>query len=238
MVTRQSRPSRRKSEVLKQPLPAVSTFASELTEVNVGANLRAIRTEQGLSIRVLAEMSGLNVNTLSMIENNKTSPSVSTLQRLASALRVPITAFFELGQETRSIVFQRVGQRRSVAFEHGTLEDLGGGLSLHGGVPLLVSLDPGSTSGGDPIVHTGLEFVYCLEGCVTYVIGEERYELQPGDSLIFEAHLPHRWGNFGSLSSRSLLILCPTDQRDRPHERHFSFSESLARGSSGIGGEK
>jgi len=217
---------------------AISVLADEMTEVNVGASLRAIRTEQGLSIRALAEKSGLNANTLSMIENSKTSPSVSTLQRLAAALRVPITAFFELGRERQSVVFQRVGQRRRVAFDHGSLEDLGGGLSIQGGVPLLVSLNPGSTSGDEPIVHTGLEFVYCLEGCLTYTIGEQRFDLNPGDSLLFEAYLPHRWGNLGSQPSRSLLILCPSDERDRPHERHFTLIESPASGLTGHGGEK
>ena len=227
----------------RKPRPNLSEIASPFSllkdawnEVNVGANLRELRNQQGISMRALAALSGLNVNTLSMIENNKTSPSVSTLQRLAAALRVPITAFFKVEQEPRSVVFQRAGQRRRVAFEHGVLEDLGGGLSLLGGVPLLVSLEPGSHSGEEAIVHTGLEFVYCLEGCLTYFIREARYELTAGDSLLFEAHLPHRWGNFGSQPSRSLLILCPTDERDRPHERHFSL-ESLARGSSGQGGE-
>ncbi|MFN3309928.1 MAG: helix-turn-helix domain-containing protein, partial [Anaerolineales bacterium] len=146
MVVHPSRP-RRKARQHQQPLSPLLTFTAERGEVDVGASLRAIRTQQGLSIRALAERSGLNVNTLSMIENNKTSPSVSTLQRLATALDVPITAFFEFGREQCSVVFQRAGQRRRVTFEQGSLENLGGGLSLHGGVPLLVSLDPGSTSG-------------------------------------------------------------------------------------------
>lgn len=230
-VPKSPRQKRKNRYLPDHPIPPISTLTEEI-EVNVGASLRAIRNRQGLSIRALAELSGLNVNTLSMIENNKTSPSVSTLQRLATALRVPITAFFDLGREHPSVVFQRAGQRRRVVFEHGSLENLGGGLSLHGGIPLLVSLNPGSTSGAEPIVHTGLEFVYCLEGCLTYIVGEDRYDLEPGDNLLFEARLPHRWGNFSSQPSRSLLILCPTDERDRLHERHFSL-EALARGSSG-----
>jgi quercetin dioxygenase-like cupin family protein len=49
----------------------------------------------------------------------------------------------------------------------------------------------------------------------------KHYSLDAGDSLIFEAHLPHRWFNDGYLPSRSLLILCPSDDRDHPDERHF-----------------
>lgn len=233
MTTHTQRLERRTRRARQQIMQSISALTHETTEVNVGASLRALRKKQGLSIRALAEMSGLNVNTLSMIENNKTSPSVSTLQRLATALHLPITAFFEMEQEQRTVVLQRRGQRRRVAFDQGSLEDLGGGLSLHGGVPLMVSLDPSSNSGDDPIVHTGLEFVYCLEGILTYFIQDERYDLEPGDSLLFEAHLPHRWGNFSSQPSRSLLILCPTDEHDRPHERHFSLQEDFVHSSSG-----
>ncbi len=58
-----------------------------IAKISVGRRLRELRAEQDLSIRALAEKSGLNANTLSLIENSKTSPSVSTLQQLAGALR-------------------------------------------------------------------------------------------------------------------------------------------------------
>jgi quercetin dioxygenase-like cupin family protein len=72
-------------------------------------------------------------------------------------------------------------------------------------------------------VHTGVELVYCLEGCLEYEVDGQLHQLNPGDSLVFEAHLPHRWRNAGETPSRSLLLLCPADERDRPDERHFSF---------------
>lgn len=105
------------------------------------------------------------------------------------------------------------------------LEDLGAGLTLRGGLPLLVTLEMGADSGPAPIVHTGHELVYCLEGCLTYTIEDQSYYLEPGDSLLFEAHLPHCWGNTGEIPSRSLLILCPSDENDRPTERHFTQEE-------------
>ncbi|MCD4673580.1 MAG: helix-turn-helix domain-containing protein, partial [Anaerolineaceae bacterium] len=64
-------------------------------EVLVGRKLRELRTQQGLSLRALAERSGLNVNTLSLLENGKSSPSLSTLHQLALTLNVPIALFFE-----------------------------------------------------------------------------------------------------------------------------------------------
>ncbi|HLE13501.1 MAG TPA: cupin domain-containing protein [Anaerolineales bacterium] len=194
---------------------------SAFQEIDVGRRLRELRSEKRLSLRTLAEMSGLNFNTLSLIENSKTSPSVGTLQQLASALEVPITAFFEVEPAQKSVVYQKSGQRPRAVFEHGLFEDLGAGLIMRGGQPLLVSLEVGSESGPTPIVHTGHEFVYCLEGRLTYLIEENVFHLEPGDSLIFEAHLPHRWWNQGDIPSRSLLILCPTDENDQPSKRHF-----------------
>jgi transcriptional regulator with XRE-family HTH domain len=198
-----------------------ATSNSSGYDLDVGRCLRKLRTRRGLTIRSLAEQSGLNVNTLSLIENSKTSPSVSTLQQLASALDVPITAFFEIDTPRNNISYQKAGQRPRAAFAHGTLEDLGAGLTLHGGQPFLVTLEPKADSGSTPIVHTGLELVYCLEGHLSYTIEDQVYPLDPGDSLLFEAYLPHCWENTGETASRSLLIMCPTDESDRPTERHF-----------------
>lgn len=199
-----------------------SQSVGSISSVNVGQRLRILRAGQGLSIRALAEKSQLNVNTLSMIENGKTSPSVATLQQLAFALETPITAFFESGIPKNKIAYHTASQRQKVAFAHGTLEDLGAGMISRGAEPFLVALDPHAESGPDPIVHTGREFVYCLEGCLTYTIEDQVFQLEPGDSLLFEAHLPHRWQNLGAVPSRSLLVLCPSDAQDRPTERHFA----------------
>jgi transcriptional regulator with XRE-family HTH domain len=188
---------------------------------DIGRCLRELRARRNLSIRTLAGQSGLNANTLSLIENSRTSPSVSTLQQLANALDVPITAFFKTDTPKNNISYQKAGQRPRAAFTHGTLEDLGAGLTLRGGQPFLVTLKPKANSGSTPIVHTGLELVFCLEGQLSYIIEEKVYLLDPGDSLLFEAYLPHCWQNPGETASRSLLIICPTDENDHPTERYF-----------------
>ncbi len=189
--------------------------------VEVGRHLRELRAERGISIRSLADQSGLNVNTLSLIENGRTSPSVGTLQQLASALDVPITAFFERDAPKKDVAYLKASQRRRVSFAHGTLEDLGTGLTLRGGQPFLVTMKPKADSGPTPIVHTGHEFVFCLEGQITYTIEGSLYPLDPGDSLLFAAYLPHCWCNTGKTPSRSLLIMCPADDSDDPTGRHF-----------------
>ncbi len=219
---RQRRRRSRVAEGTSNEAPALPPVETTVEEIDVGGQLRRLRSENGLSIRALAELSGLNVNTLSLIENGKTSPSVSTLQQLAAALRVPIAAFFETDVPQKSLVYQKAGQRPRAAFSHGELEDMGAGLTLSGGKPLRLTLEAGADSGATPIVHTGHEFVYCLEGRLNYVVAGQSYLLEPGDSLIFEAHLPHRWFNPGDTASHSLLILCPADENDRPDERHFA----------------
>jgi transcriptional regulator with XRE-family HTH domain len=158
-----------------------------LDEIDVGRRLQELRAVRGLSMRALAEKSGLNVNTLSLIENQRTSPSVSTLQQLAQALQVPISAFFETDQGNKQVVHQKAGARPRAPFTHGSIEDLGVGMSRFGTEPLIVTLDPHADSGKTPIVHTGREFVYCLEGCIAYSVDTETYRLEPGDSLLFEA---------------------------------------------------
>jgi transcriptional regulator with XRE-family HTH domain len=204
-------------------LPVVGTAPSP--GVNVGGCLHKLRIERDLSIRALAEKSGLAVNTLSLIENAKTSPSVSTLQQLAVALDVPVTAFFETDTPESSVSYTRACQRPRMAFAHGTLEDLGAGLTERIVEPFVIVLEPNAGSGSHPIVHTGHEFVFCLQGRIVYTVEERPYLLEPGDSLLFESHLPHSWQNVDSEPSQALLVLCPTDVRDRPTERHFALQD-------------
>jgi len=190
-------------------------------EFDVGRRLREVRMGRGLSIRALAEQCNLNVNTLSLIENGHTSPSVSTLQVIAQTLQIPISTFFETNQDDNKVVHQRSGERPHATFTHGTMEDLGAGMARFGAEPLIITLKPKANSGKTPIVHTGREFVYCLEGRITYHVEDQPYTLEQGDSLMFEAYLPHRWQNDNASASRMLLVLCPLDERDQPSERHF-----------------
>ncbi len=73
----------------------------------------------GLSQRALAG-NGNDFNTLNLIENEKTSPNVSTLQQLADTLNVPITTFFRSVKERKEIVFQKAGERQKTIFSQGT----------------------------------------------------------------------------------------------------------------------
>lgn len=220
----QSYPKQRRRRGRRDFLEALqqSQKTEHIPLIKVGARLRDIRNDHNLSIRDLARRSGLNVNTLSMVENGKASPSLETLQQLAFVLDVPITAFFEDDRPEQKISHSKSGAREKVDFSHGTLEDLGAGLPSRGAETFLVTLNPHSNSGENLIVHTGRETVFCLEGLLTYTVEDQTFVLEPGDSLTFEAHLPHYWQNTGTVPARSLLVLCPSDDQDRPTERHFS----------------
>jgi transcriptional regulator with XRE-family HTH domain len=193
-------------------------------QTDVGRCLRELRAKHGYSLRGLAEESGLAVNTLSLIENRKVSPSVSTLQQIAMALGEPITAFFESREPSLSIVVSRRDARPKAGFAHGALEELGAGFADRSLVPLLIHLDPSAGAEMTPIVHTGPEFVYCLKGKLEYWIQDQLIGLGPGDSLVFEAHLPHCWRNPDAAPAEAILILSPSEARDRAADRHLAVA--------------
>jgi transcriptional regulator with XRE-family HTH domain len=198
--------------------PSVTTDGEQ---INVGERLRTLREDRSLSLRALADLSKLNVNTLSLIENNKSSPSVKTLNQVAEALNVPMAAFFEEEQPGTSVIYRKAVNRPQAKFSHGTLEDLGTGSEDCPFEAMIVEISPQAGSGGIPIVHTGHELVYCLQGEVLYKVADNAYKLQPGDSLVFEAHQPHSWNNANNSPARMILFLSPSDERDLPAERHF-----------------
>jgi transcriptional regulator with XRE-family HTH domain len=106
-------------------------------------------------MRALARESGLSANALSMIERGLTSPSVSTLSKLANALGVPITAFFREEPVRSRIVFSKAGDRNELTFMRGRWEGLGGE-RFEGRVDaFLITLEGGATSGPHGMLHTG-----------------------------------------------------------------------------------
>lgn len=198
------------------------SYANSPAEVLVGRKMRELRTQRGYSLRALADRSGLNVNTLSLVENGKSSPSVSTLQQLAQALEVPITTFFESTPHERKVIFTSADERPQALLGNTRMQNLGKDLAGNIVQPFVVTLEPGAGSGDRVIVHTGVEFVYCLSGSVLYQVDDVDFSLTTGDSLIFEAHLPHCWENLGSEPAQILLVLYPSDEHEEPGGRHFS----------------
>ncbi len=203
-------------------LQSAATYQESLCldDTLIGVRLRAFRKQQGLSIRALAEICGISVNTLSLIENDRTSPNVKTLKLLAGGLGLPIMSFFEEDKPKNGLVYQQQGQRPQMRFANGTLEKLGEGLPPLGAEPILVTLES-TKEIVQEISHAGREFIYCLEGHVTCVIADQTYPLLPGDSLLFNARAPHSWLNTHSEPSKLLVLFCPMEAHDQPAERHL-----------------
>ena len=190
--------------------------------IDVGSRLRELRQERGMSMRALARASGLSTNALSMIERARTSPSVSTLYKVADALEVPITAFFRVEPPKREIVFCSRKQRNRIDFPNGFWEGLGGELFIGHVEPFMLTLEPGATSGSFGMLHSGHEFVLCLQGQLEYEVEDEHYVLEPGSSLLFAAQLRHTWRNAGTEPVQAIFVLAGFEQGERPSEFHIS----------------
>lgn len=197
-------------------------FNEDILTIDVGARLRQLRTERSKSMRALARESGLSTNALSMIERGRTSPSVSTLYKLAEALDVPITAFFRLELPRHDLVFTRHDDRKRVAINKGIWEGLGGETFTGRLEPFMLVLQPGGGSGQFGMLHTGSEFAYCLSGQVEYEVENQKFILNPGDSLMFVAQQRHRWRNAGDSPAQVLIVLAGFQQSERPSEFHIS----------------
>ena len=195
-------------------------FSGVALSVNVGESLRKLREEKGISIRALATLSGLSANAISMIERNKTSPSVSTLYKLSDALNVPVTKFFDTSSPRSAIVFRKANERTRIPLTRGLWEDLGGD-EFEGRIePFLLTLENGAGSGQHTMTHTGHEFVFCLRGQLEYQVESEIYLLEPGDSLLFAAHLKHHWRNNGKTVTNALIILSGFSDIEHPIDLH------------------
>lgn len=199
----------------------MDAFEQDVLTVDVGGRLRQLRQERGKSMRSLARDSGLSTNALSMIERGRTSPSVSTLHKVAQALEVPITAFFRLEPPRQQVVFRKAGERKCIEFPNGTWEGLGGETYIGHLEPFMLSLEKGACSGSFGMIHTGHEFVLCLQGKLEYYIEDQKYLLEAGDSLIFSAQLRHRWCNPGDQDASALFVLAGFEQGERPSEFHI-----------------
>jgi transcriptional regulator with XRE-family HTH domain len=194
---------------------------------SLGEKLRQLRSERNISQRDLARVAGLSPNSISLIERDETSPSVSTLQSLAAALNIRMSYFFE--EETpSSILLIKSGARPKIESEGVIIEGMGKTLPFQELEPFSITLAPKAGSGGErQVVHSGHEFVYCLQGQIEYVIDGKVYLMETGDILIFEATLPHLWRNPFDIEAKFILVLQTPNASREPVQRHFSSHPSV-----------
>ena len=180
-------------------------------EVAIGREVRAFRQQLDMTVMELAKAAGLSTGMLSKIENGGISPSLSTLQALSRALHVPVTAFFRRFEEERAATFVRAGEGLKIE-RRGTRAGHQYELLGHSGgkrilvEPYLITLT--EESDVFPLFqHSGLEFIYMLDGEVGYRHSDKTYVLQPGDSLYFDADAPHGPEELRKLPIRFISVI-------------------------------
>lgn len=192
---------------------ALDGVRENMLEVAIGREVKTFRAKLNLTVAELADAAGISVGMLSKIENGLTSPSLTTLQTLARALGVPVTALFRRYEERREAVHVRGGEgllieRRGTRAGHqyqllGHIANPSSDLTVE---PYLITLT--SESDVFPLFqHAGLEFLYMLEGEVIYRHADKRFRLTPGDSLFFDADAPHGPDELVTLPARYLSII-------------------------------
>jgi len=197
------------------------------TSFSLGEKLRRLRSERNISQRELAHLAGLSPNSISLIERDETSPSVATLQSLATALNIRMSYFFE-EEAPMSVLHIKSGARPKIESEGVTIEGMGKTLAYQEMEPFSITLEPHAGSGGErQVVHAGHEFVYCLQGKIEYVIDGNIYLMETGDILIFEATLPHLWRNPFDTEAKFILVLQTPNASREPIQRHFSNHPSV-----------
>lgn len=219
-----NRTSRKRSEDVKAPLVpakmisgqdphALTGARDKVLEVAIGREVRTFRNKLGINISDLSAATGISVGMLSKIENGMTSPSLTTLQSLSRALGVPVTSFFLRYEEQRSVSFVKAGEglaieRRGTRNGHHyhLLGYTGDQTSRVVVEPYMITLT--KESDVFPLFqHSGMEFLYMLEGEVVYRHADMRYTLTPGDSLFFDADAPHGPDEMKKFPIRFLSII-------------------------------
>jgi transcriptional regulator with XRE-family HTH domain len=200
-------------------------YQRDAVSVNIGERLRELREARNISMRALATRSGLSANALSMIERSKASPSVSTLYKLADALGVSITSFFGSDTQRQQVVFLKADERTRMSFTRGVFEGLGGEQFVGRVEPFMLTLESNANSGPRSMAHTGHEFVFCLRGELEYQVERQIYHLSSGDSLLFAAHLKHRWKNVGGTVVSALIIISGFEEGEQLHAMHWKKGE-------------
>lgn len=183
-------------------------------EGGMGPRLRALRLRRGLSLRKAAATAGVSISSLSQLERGVVPPTVSLLQRVATAYGGTLLEFFDQTEHGRhdtegSHALVRAGERRTLrGFDHVLMEDL---VRVPDAVLQveIFTIQPGGGSGGG-YAHEGEEALFVMEGQLqVWLDEEEHYDLAAGDTLYFRSARVHRWHNPGAGPARIFWVNTP-----------------------------
>lgn len=178
------------------------TGAGDMLDFDVGGRLRDLRMGAGLSQRGLAELSGVPHGQISMIETNRSSPSVASLRRILGGMGVTLAEFFEPDRPLSAAVFFRAGELRDLTARlpgpRGRIRLAQVGEARDHGLQILHEhYEPGADTGPELLEHPGSEGGVVIAGAVEVTVGGQAAVLRAGDSYLFASSIPHRFRNLG-----------------------------------------
>ncbi|MGZ5309530.1 MAG: helix-turn-helix domain-containing protein [Solirubrobacterales bacterium] len=189
--------------------PARSNGAS-VNGGEVGPRMRSLRESMGLSLRDLAERSGVSAPMLSQVERGETSPTLAVAAKIAAGLELTLSQLLRLDETGHAVVIRRAERRRRKRGGH-TVEELTPPLPGQRADVSLHRLAPGAVTGGsgDPPLHEpgSRETAVVLDGSLLLVLDDERLPLGDGDSVTFDADLPHHFENAGDEDAVMMAVV-------------------------------
>jgi len=175
--------------------------------LEIGSRLKFVREQRGLSQRELASRAGLTNGAISLIEQNKTSPTVSSLKRLLDGIPITMSEFFSEFEDAGEPKFfyaadeftelspQEIGLGNGAA--RVSLRQLGDA-SRHSLQVLYESYPPGADTGPEMLTHEAEEAGVVVSGLIEVTVADQKRVLNPGDGYLFDSRLPHRFRNVGT----------------------------------------
>jgi transcriptional regulator with XRE-family HTH domain len=175
----------------------------------VGLHVRSLRERSGLSLRALAARTDFSPSFISQLENGQVSPSIHSMEKIATALGVSLAAFFaHVGPAGRGGLVTRVKQRGqlSSSWSLAAIEALSPMSADQRLEPLLITLQPGGRSGKHPVAHRGEEFALVLKGRPTLQLGPDEHRLATGDAVTLLPGELRLWTNPGRAACCVLIV--------------------------------
>lgn len=163
---------------------------------SLGQRLKELRKKNELSIRALAQKSGLSHPFISSVERNATNPSVSSLKKLLDVLGVTMSDFFSEKESLQRVAFYRSHELTELADgEILSYRQVGANLKGAGMLILHERYAPGASTGEDKYHHVAEEGGVVVKGRLVITVGEESRVLEEGDAYYFDSTIPHKMEN-------------------------------------------
>jgi transcriptional regulator with XRE-family HTH domain len=176
-------------------------------EQKIGPELKRLREDAGLSLRALAELVGFSASFISQVETGVASPSIASLEKMATALNVTLGDLFTGGGPEPAIVV-RANARSSFRSEWSKARIEALVPQGRSGVleALMVTLDPGGNSSKHVSVARFDQFAMLIKGDVVLTSGADEIRLDRGDTVLIRARTLHRWHNSGTAPAQILIV--------------------------------